>query len=49
MEKDHLVRVSKQLSQVLRHRPESLGLTLDPAGWVAVDDLLSALARHGRA
>jgi putative RNA 2'-phosphotransferase len=42
-----LVRVSKRLSSVLRHHPESVGLQLDHAGWVAVDDLLAALARTG--
>jgi putative RNA 2'-phosphotransferase len=40
-------RVSKRLSYVLRHAPDGVGLTLDAAGWVAVDDLLTALARHG--
>ena len=39
--------MSKRLSYVLRHRPESVGLTLDDAGWVDVDALLSALAAHG--
>jgi putative RNA 2'-phosphotransferase len=29
---------------VLRHRPDSVGLTLDDAGWVDVDELLAALA-----
>ena len=38
-----LVRLSKRLSLVLRHRPESAGLTLDPAGWIEVDALLAAL------
>jgi putative RNA 2'-phosphotransferase len=28
---------------VLRHRPESAGLTLDANGWVPVDELLAAL------
>ncbi|GII24894.1 RNA 2'-phosphotransferase [Planosporangium mesophilum] len=42
------VAVSKRLSYVLRHRPDSVALTLDPNGWVAVDDLLAALAAHGR-
>lgn len=41
-------RLSKRLSLALRHRPESLGLKLDSHGWVAVDDLLSALAEHGQ-
>jgi putative RNA 2'-phosphotransferase len=42
-----LVRVSKRLSAVLRHRPADVGLTLDPAGWVDVEELLRALAAHG--
>jgi putative RNA 2'-phosphotransferase len=42
-----VVRVSKRLSFVLRHRPDSVGLTLDDAGWVDVDTLLDALAAHG--
>jgi putative RNA 2'-phosphotransferase len=42
-----LVHTSKFLSLVLRHDPASVGLTLDDAGWVAVDDLLAAAARAG--
>jgi putative RNA 2'-phosphotransferase len=42
-----VVRTSKRLSFVLRHHPDSIGITLDDAGWVDVDDLLAALARHG--
>jgi putative RNA 2'-phosphotransferase len=42
-----LVKTSKLLSLVLRHEPRKIGLTLDPAGWVAVDELLSACAAHG--
>jgi len=38
-----VVRRSKLLSRVLRHAPGSVGLTLDAAGWVRVDDLLAAL------
>lgn len=41
--------ISKTLSYVLRHRPDSIGLALDAAGWVAVDALLAALARAGTA
>ena len=41
--------LSKRLSYVLRHQPGSIGLTLGDGGWVAVDELLAALARHGRA
>lgn len=38
---------SKQLAYVLRHHPDAIGIALDRAGWVAVDELLAALARHG--
>lgn len=43
-----LIRTSKFLSLILRHEPEKVGITLDPAGWVDVNDLLQAVARHGR-
>lgn len=42
-----VVRASKRLSFVLRHQPASIGITLDAAGWVGVDDLLRAVAAHG--
>ncbi|MFI6509061.1 RNA 2'-phosphotransferase [Streptosporangium sp. NPDC050855] len=47
MDDRRLVRVSKYLSKHLRHQPESIGLTLDPQGWVEVEALLAAAARHG--
>jgi putative RNA 2'-phosphotransferase len=42
-----LVHISKFLSLVLRHKPQEIGITLDAEGWVPVDDLLAAAARHG--
>ena len=36
-------RVSKFISMLLRHKPEALGLEMDRAGWVSVDDLLVGL------
>ena len=39
--------ISKKLSYVLRHRPDSIDIALDAAGWVAVDTLLAALVRSG--
>jgi putative RNA 2'-phosphotransferase len=42
-----LVTVSKFLAKHLRHAPDALGLTLQPGGWVAVDDLLATSARAG--
>lgn len=47
MDRD-LVRISKFLSLVLRHRPEAIGLTLDEHGWAEVDELLSRAARNKR-
>jgi putative RNA 2'-phosphotransferase len=41
--KDPIVHKSKHLSLVLRHQPESVGLTLDSAGWVEVAALLPAM------
>ncbi|UZI30059.1 RNA 2'-phosphotransferase [Streptomyces sp. VB1] len=47
MDERRTVKVSKYLSTHLRHQPERIGLTLDENGWVAVEELLSAAARHG--
>ena len=41
-----LIQTSKFLSLILRHQPEKIGLTLDPQGWVAVDQLLAACTAH---
>ena len=47
MEEERIVRISRFLGKHLRHQPQRLCLTLEPGGWVAVDDLLAACARHG--
>jgi len=41
------VKVSKYLAKYLRHAPQELGLTLQPGGWVPVDDLLAAAEKNG--
>jgi putative RNA 2'-phosphotransferase len=46
MDHQRHVKVSKYLAKHLRHQPERLGLTLEPGGWVAVDDLLAACDRN---
>ncbi|MBX9623218.1 MAG: RNA 2'-phosphotransferase [Gemmataceae bacterium] len=43
-----LVRVSKFLSLVLRHKPEQIGLSLDPNGWADVDELIRLATAAGR-
>ncbi|MER7337148.1 RNA 2'-phosphotransferase [Streptomyces sp. NPDC000075] len=47
MDDRRTVKVSKYVSKHLRHQPERIGLTLDPQGWVEIDDLLRAAAAHG--
>lgn len=42
--KRQLERTSKFLSFVLRHKPESIGLELDPNGWVPLDTLIEKAA-----
>ena len=41
-------RLSKLLAYVLRHRPDAAGVTLDGAGWVDLDELVTGLRRAGR-
>lgn len=47
---DHaLIRISKFLSLVLRHRPEVIGMTLDAEGWLDINALIANANRHGHA
>lgn len=46
MDERRTVKVSKYLSRHLRHQPERIGITLDAHGWVPIDELLHAAARH---
>lgn len=39
---------SKFLSYVLRHNPAEIGIKLDAAGWVPIDELLAAAAAKGK-
>lgn len=34
-------KISKFLSYVLRHKPESIGLELNPYGWILIDDIIA--------
>ncbi len=49
MSKTEYTGISKRLSYVLRHRPDSIGVQLDDAGWVEIEQLLDGLALHGMA
>jgi putative RNA 2'-phosphotransferase len=41
------VQLSKFLSFVLRHKPDTIGLTLDPQGWASIDDLIERSTAAG--
>ena len=43
----HDARLSKRLSYVLRHEPESIGMELDAAGWVDLAVLVAKLRKSG--
>ena len=38
-----LVRISKLMSLILRHKPEQFGVVLDPEGYAPVDDVVRAV------
>jgi putative RNA 2'-phosphotransferase len=42
-----LVKVSKFMSLVLRHKPEQIGLALDREGWAGLDELIERARTHG--
>lgn len=48
MNSNETTRASKFLSLVLRHQPQSAGITLDSAGWTDVTELLAGCAAAGR-
>lgn len=41
------VTISKRMSYILRHRPESAGVAMDEHGWVETETLMKALGRQG--
>ena len=43
--KNNDVKISKLLSYVLRHKPESIGLSLSDKGWANIDELISKSSR----
>ncbi|MDN8618030.1 RNA 2'-phosphotransferase [Variovorax ginsengisoli] len=49
MSNKQLSETSKFLSYILRHEPQSIGLSLDTEGWARVDALIEAAVKHERA
>jgi putative RNA 2'-phosphotransferase len=45
MNPNRQTKLSKYLSYHLRHAPQELGLTLEPGGWVKINDLLTAASK----
>ncbi len=45
--KSEVIRISKFLSLILRHQPQTIGIQLDPNGWVAVEELISKVNQKG--
>ncbi|MCK8600144.1 RNA 2'-phosphotransferase [Desulfoferrobacter suflitae] len=43
----HLIKLSKFLSLVLRHKLRKIGLSLDEGGWASVDELIQRAREHG--
>ncbi len=43
-----VVSTSKFLSLILRHKPETIGLTLDENGWAEVEELIAKANQHGK-
>lgn len=48
MDNRQLVKTSRFLSLILRHKPDKVGVTLDESGWVDVEALLLALNENRR-
>lgn len=45
--KRNLVQLSKLISYILRHKPDSIGLNLDSEGWAIIDDLINKCNASG--
>jgi putative RNA 2'-phosphotransferase len=48
MSSRQLVDASKFLSYVLRHEPQTIGLTLDSEGWGSLEQVIAGSAQHGQ-
>lgn len=48
MKEQDVTELSKFLSYVLRHKPESIGVVLDSEGWASVDAIIAGAARDAR-
>lgn len=47
MNSQQTTKISRFLSLVLRHQPETIGIKLTEEGWTNVDELIAAMNAHG--
>lgn len=48
MNPQQTIKISRFLSLVLRHQPETIGIKLTEEGWTSVDELITAMNAHGQ-
>lgn len=48
MVKEKYTDLSRFISLILRHKPETIGITLDKHGWADVDELLDGINDYGK-
>ena len=41
----NLENISKYMCLILRHKPETIGITLDEHGWANVDELIDGIRK----
>lgn len=41
------IKVSKLMSLVLRHKPETIGINLDENGWADIKELINRIRNNG--
>lgn len=44
---EKIIKTSKFLSYILRHKPETIDITLDQQGWVNIEYLIKQVNLHG--
>ncbi len=48
MQSQNDIRLGKFISLILRHKPETIGITLDEQGWADVEELIKAMKKAGK-
>ncbi len=46
--KDNIIDTSNYISLILRHKPETIGISLDEHGWANVDELIAGVSKTHR-